>query len=148
MNILGFDHIVLCVRDVEVSLDFYERILGMTRYAERRGKWSLHFGSNKISLQDAAKIPAIARNTSPGSGNFCLLTDTPIAKVVEHLRLNDIEIVEGPAEKAGRLAKFSPSIAGTPIRILSRSAIVSLSGVTSEVGGQIEGEWTLPLRQD
>jgi catechol 2,3-dioxygenase-like lactoylglutathione lyase family enzyme len=101
MNILGFDHIVLCVRDVEVSLDFYERILGMTQRAERRGKWSLHFGSNKISLQDAAEIPAMARNISPGSGNFCLLTDTPIAKVVEHLRLNDIEIVEGPAEKAG-----------------------------------------------
>lgn len=36
---------------------------------ERPGKWSLHFGTNKISLEDAGASPNIARETVPGSGN-------------------------------------------------------------------------------
>jgi catechol 2,3-dioxygenase-like lactoylglutathione lyase family enzyme len=101
MNVLGLDHIVLCVRDVEVSLEFYERVLGMVRRQERPGKWSLHFGNHKISIQDAASSPDLAKRTVPGSGNFCVLCDTPMAEVVEHLARHGIEIVEGPTEKAG-----------------------------------------------
>ena len=79
MKVTGLDHIVLAVADVELTRRFYERVLGMESREERPGKWSLHFGPNKISLQDAGASPTIARETVPGSGNFCLLTDTPIA---------------------------------------------------------------------
>jgi catechol 2,3-dioxygenase-like lactoylglutathione lyase family enzyme len=106
MNILGLDHIVLCVKNVEDTLEFYERVLGMQPREERPGKWSLHFGSNKISLQDARSSPDIAKRTVPGSGNFCVLTDTPIAEVVEQLRSNNVGIVEGPAEKAGAAGRI------------------------------------------
>ncbi|UVC07470.1 VOC family protein [Rhizobium sp. TH2] len=106
MNILGFDHIVLCVKNVAETLEFYERVLGMRRREERPGKWSLHFGSNKISLQDVQSSPDLAKRTVPGSGNFCVLTNTPIAEVVEQLRSNDVEIVEGPAEKAGAVGRI------------------------------------------
>ena len=44
------------------------------------GKWSLHFGANKISLQDARTAPDIAWDTVPGSGNFCVLTDEPVER--------------------------------------------------------------------
>ena len=47
--------------------------LGLEAREERPGKWSLHFGAQKISLQDAADLPTIARGTVPGSGNFCLV---------------------------------------------------------------------------
>ncbi len=106
MNIYGFDHIVLCVRDVGITMDFYQRVLGLTAREERPGKWSLHFGSCKISLQDAETAPRLAEKTVPGSGNFCLVTDTPIESVIETLRLNGVEIVEGPAEKLGALGKL------------------------------------------
>jgi catechol 2,3-dioxygenase-like lactoylglutathione lyase family enzyme len=46
-------------------------------------------------------MPAITRNTVPGSGNFCLLTDTPIADLAAHLRREGIAILAGPAERAG-----------------------------------------------
>lgn len=36
MKISGFDHIVLCVGDVDISLEFYQRVLGMTVLEERR----------------------------------------------------------------------------------------------------------------
>jgi catechol 2,3-dioxygenase-like lactoylglutathione lyase family enzyme len=94
MKVRSLDHIVLCVRDVERTCAFYRQVLGMEPREERPGKWSLHFGANKISLQDAEASPAIARDTVPGSGNFCLLTDTPIADVAAHLRAHAIDVID------------------------------------------------------
>ena len=101
MNVTGFDHIVLCVTDVRRTLEFYETVLGMERREERPGKWSLHFGSSKISLQDAAADPELARRTTPGPGNFCLLTDDPVDDFAAALREMNIEIVAGPDERSG-----------------------------------------------
>lgn len=106
MKLTGLDHIVLCVADVERTLAFYEEALGMQRREERPGKWSLHFGANKISLQDARTAPAIARDTVPGSGNFCVLTDEPIERVAEALRRRGIPIVDGPGERDGATGKI------------------------------------------
>jgi catechol 2,3-dioxygenase-like lactoylglutathione lyase family enzyme len=101
MKVRSLDHIVLAVYDVQRACRFYERVLGMEPREERQGKWSLHFGSNKISLQDARAFPDIARDTVPGSGNFCLLTDTPMNEVTTHLAREGVEIVAGPNERAG-----------------------------------------------
>jgi catechol 2,3-dioxygenase-like lactoylglutathione lyase family enzyme len=97
----SLDHIVLCVADVAVTCRFYERVLGMRAREERPGKWSLHFGQNKISLQDAAAAPGIAAGTIPGSGNFCLLSDVPVADIVAHLGREGVEIIAGPGEREG-----------------------------------------------
>ena len=82
------------MRDVAATRDFYERVLGMTTREERPGKYSLQFGENKISLQDAANSPTIARDTAPGSGNFCLLSDTPVAEWRLHLAAEGIEVID------------------------------------------------------
>jgi len=101
MKMTALDHIVLSVNDVAVTCRFYEHVLGMASREERPGKWSLHFGAHKISLQDARARPAIARDTVPGSGNFCLLTEMPIDAVVMHLQRHGIEIIDGPGQRAG-----------------------------------------------
>ena len=101
MKISGFDHIVLCVRDVSATCRFYKDVLALEPREERPGKWSLHFGEVKISLQEAASVPDIAINTVPGSGNFCLITDTPIEQVVARLESNRVQIIDGPGEKIG-----------------------------------------------
>src|SRR3546814_11248197 len=93
-RVTGFDHIVLCVRDVAATRAFYERVVGMTAREERPGKYSLQFGENKISLQDTANSPSIARDTVPGSGNFCLLSDTPVAEWRAHLAAEGAEIID------------------------------------------------------
>ena len=97
----SLDHLVLCVRDVAATRRFYEDLLGMESREERPGKYSLHFGEQKISLQNAGSAPTIARDTVPGSGNFCLLTDMPMEKVVSGLRTAGIDIVDGPGERNG-----------------------------------------------
>jgi len=99
--ITGFDHIVLVVEDVAATVDFYERTLGFEGIEHMPGKWALRFGSNKISLQPAADPPQKARATTPGSGNFCVLTDDDIERVADHLRSNGVEIEDGPTEKVG-----------------------------------------------
>ena len=106
MKVRAIDHIVLCVNDVAATCRFYEGVLNMKAREERPGKWSLHFGVNKISLQDAVASPSIARDTVPGSGNFCLLTDTPLDAVLLHLKHQCIEIVDGPGERAGATGKI------------------------------------------
>lgn len=93
-RVTGFDHIVLCVNDAAATCAFYGRVLGMTAREERPGKYSLQFGSNKISLQAAASTPAIARDTVPGSGNFCLLSDTPVAEWRAHLATQGVVIID------------------------------------------------------
>ena len=97
----ALDHIVLCVRDVSTTIEFYERVMGMEAREERAGKWSLYFGRNKISLQDAGASQTIAEDTIPGTGNFCLLTEIPIDEVVAHLAAEGIAVEDGPGERAG-----------------------------------------------
>jgi len=106
MKILGLDHIVLCVADVGRAIAFYEGVLGMQPREERPGKWSLHFGSNKISLQGASSAPDIARDTVPGSGNFCILTDEPVENVANLLRGMGIDILAGPDVREGATGKL------------------------------------------
>jgi len=114
VEILRLDHIVLCVADVERSIDFYSSLLGMQPREERPGKWSLHFGPNKISLQDVMSAPSIARETVPGSGNFCLLTSVSVEGFAGELRAKGVEIVAGPGEREGavlgQLLPRSPGI--------------------------------------
>lgn len=101
MHITGLDHIVLCVRDVDATVAFYRRVLNLEARQSDNGNWSLHFGTQKISLQNAANPPLLAADTHPGTGNFCLLTDTPILEIVETLRATNVEIASGPARKTG-----------------------------------------------
>ena len=106
MNLIGLDHIVLCVANVDRTIAFYQKVLGMQPREERPGKWSLHFGSSKISLQDAAAAPGVARGTVPGSGNFCVLTEEPVEHLVAALRGLGIDILAGPDERDGATGKI------------------------------------------
>ena len=106
MEILRLDHIVLCVANVQRTIEFYVSLLGMQPREERPGKWSLHFGPNKISLQDAVSAPSIARETVPGSGNFCLLTSESVERFADVLRAQGVEMVAGPGEREGATGKL------------------------------------------
>ena len=101
MIIDSIDHIVLGVHDVQKTIRFYTDVLGMKAREEQPSKWSLHFGASKISLQHAESMPEIAKGTVPGSGNFCLLTKTPINQVAATLKQHQVNILDGPIEKTG-----------------------------------------------
>ncbi|MGH6786987.1 MAG: VOC family protein [Novosphingobium sp.] len=93
-SVQRFDHIVLAVTDVGAARAFYQRVLGMDPREERPGKWSLHFGAGKISLQSADAMPEIAQGTVAGSGNFCLISETPVAEWRSHLEREGVTILD------------------------------------------------------
>lgn len=70
MKMRALDHIVLCVNDVAATRRFYERVLNMESREERPGKWSLHFGANKMSLQDAGASPRYRARYRAGQREF------------------------------------------------------------------------------
>jgi len=106
MNIRSLDHIVLCVKDLSATRQFYQRVLNLELREERPGKWSIHVGSNKISLQEASTAPGIAQHTLPGSGNFCLLADTLLEGVISELRQHGVPIIDGPRITDGAMGKI------------------------------------------
>ncbi len=101
MQIKSLDHLVLNARDVSEIIAFYSRVLGMEPREEMPGKRSLHFGDNKISLNDANNAPPIARGSVPGSGNYCILTDVAMDEIVAHLQAHDVAIEAGPGKRIG-----------------------------------------------
>ncbi len=105
MQISALDHFVLTVADVDVSVAFYARVLGMTPVRFSSGgvtRVALKFGAQKINLhQQGAEFVPHARQPVAGSGDFCLLTDSPLEAVMSHLEAEDVEVIEGPVAKTG-----------------------------------------------
>jgi len=109
MKVLSIDHLVLNVRDVELSADFYGRVLGMSRedQAPPSGgptRTSLRFGSQKINLRptDASQPEWFtARIPQAGSDDLCFLVDAAPEAVASHLAALGIEIEQGPVTKRG-----------------------------------------------
>lgn len=97
--ITGIDHLVLTVSDIEASVAFYGRVLGMKAISFAGGRRALIAGDQKINLQT---LGFETRNrAATGSGDVCLLTDLPPADVVARLTAEDVPILEGPVAKSG-----------------------------------------------
>jgi hydroxymethylpyrimidine/phosphomethylpyrimidine kinase len=98
VRIAGIDHVVLTVRDVGATTEFYERVLGMRAFTFADGtRTALAFAGQKLNLhQLGLEFLPNARDARPGSADFCLLTDTPLDEVVAQLRAHGIDIEHGP----------------------------------------------------
>jgi catechol 2,3-dioxygenase-like lactoylglutathione lyase family enzyme len=104
ISIERLDHLVLTVKDISATCDFYSRILGMqvvTFGAERK---AISFGRQKINLhQVGMEFEPKANKPTAGSADLCFITDAPLRDVVEHLRSCDVEIIEGPVKRTGAI---------------------------------------------
>src|SRR5215475_4820327 len=101
MIIDRIDHFVLKVRNIEVSLRFYERALGLERevFHDHGGvsRHALRFGRQKINLHDEETVAhPKARVPTPGSGDFCLIASAPLEEVIARLAREQVAIEEGP----------------------------------------------------
>jgi catechol 2,3-dioxygenase-like lactoylglutathione lyase family enzyme len=100
------DHVVLTVKDIDATCRFYEAALGMRRVAFN-GRVALAFGRQKINLHLAGhEFEPKAAHPVPGSGDFCLITATPLAAVIEHLASCNIAIELGPIAKTGAIGSI------------------------------------------
>lgn len=105
MRLQSLDHFVLTVADIDATVDFYRRVLGMQAIRFHSGgveRVALRFGGQKINLhQRGAGFRPGALRPMSGTGDFCLLSDTPLETVIHELTANGVEIVEGPVDRTG-----------------------------------------------
>ena len=102
MQIERLDHLVLTVADIARTCDFYIRVLGMEVVTFGEGRTALKFGRQKINLHPADNVPGlVAERPTPGSGDLCFVTETPLAEVTAHLAQCGVSIVAGPGARAG-----------------------------------------------
>jgi catechol 2,3-dioxygenase-like lactoylglutathione lyase family enzyme len=102
MLIRAIDHFVLVVLNMETTIEFYTRVLGLEARETSPGRWALHFGDQKINLQQLhLNLDPKTLHPNRGAGDFCLLTDTPIAEVISHLEQQSVKIVSGPGQRTG-----------------------------------------------
>jgi len=96
------DHFVLTVKDIDATCAFYSRVLGMQPVTFAGGRRALAFGRQKINLHPAGnEYQPHAQHPIVGSADFCLITTTPIAQVIDHLKACGVAIEQGPVPKTG-----------------------------------------------
>jgi len=102
LTIDRLDHLVLTVADVDATVAFYTRVLGMTAATFAGGRRALAFGAQKINLHRAGQeFAPHARQPARGSADFCLITSAPLADAMAHVRACGVTIEEGPVERTG-----------------------------------------------
>ena len=102
MEIDRIDHVVLTVRSIDATCAFYTRVLGMRVETFAQGRKALAFGRQKFNLHEAGReFEPKADRPTPGSMDLCLITDTPLDAVIEHLRRCDVTIIDGPVARTG-----------------------------------------------
>jgi catechol 2,3-dioxygenase-like lactoylglutathione lyase family enzyme len=100
------DHLVLTVANVDVTIAFYTSALGMevVTFGNRK---ALRFGEQKINLHQLGhEIEPRANHPTPGSGDLCFITRTPIEDVLPHLKAGNHPIELGPVERSGAMGKI------------------------------------------
>jgi catechol 2,3-dioxygenase-like lactoylglutathione lyase family enzyme len=102
ISIDRLDHLVLTVASIEVTCDFYVRVLGMGVETFGQGRKALSFGNQKINLHQAGhEFEPKAKRPTPGSADLCFITETPLDAVIAHIGEVGVMIEEGPIDRTG-----------------------------------------------
>jgi catechol 2,3-dioxygenase-like lactoylglutathione lyase family enzyme len=99
MQIERIDHLNITVADIDRSLEFYQRVLGMRTERMGEGRAALLFGNQKIHLDLAGA--AMAAGAMSGEkrmpAHICFITETPIGEVATHLEQCGVPVrMQGP----------------------------------------------------
>lgn len=107
MKIDRIDHIVLTVKSIELTIQFYTEILGMEVITFGTGRKALIFGNQKINLHEKGKeFEPKANFPTCGSTDLCFITSMKIEAIKRELKNMKIEIIEGIVERTGAIGKI------------------------------------------
>ena len=102
MRIDSLDHLVLTVKDIDATCEFYTRVLGMEVVSFGNNRKALAFGSQKINLQQQGHESTLrAERPTPGSGDVCFVTSDPLSEVIAHLKSCGVKVIGGPVQRDG-----------------------------------------------
>ena len=110
MKLEKIDHVVITVKDLNKTIDFYTNALGMklekfsSSLDDNQFRYAVSFGSQKINIHEEKKpIKPNALNPSSGSMDICFISKNKINDWVHHLVKKGINIEIGPEKKTGAL---------------------------------------------
>lgn len=90
------DHLVLTVADIDTTVDFYQRVLGMRHERFGAGRSALVFGQQKFNLHQAGReFEPKAIKPTPGAIDLCLITLWPLERVMAHLAEQGVTVERG-----------------------------------------------------
>ena len=108
MKIDRLDHLVLTVKDIEKTAQFYVTVLGMEKEVFGAGRLALKYGNQKINLHQTGKeFEPKAQKPTPGSADLCFITLIPLNDAMAHARSKGVEIIEGPVTRTGATGKIN-----------------------------------------
>ncbi len=110
--IVSIDHIVLTVKDINRTVNFYCNILGM-KYEEFKlsknsnSRKCLKFGKQKINLHESNNlINPGAKLPKPGTADICFISEINILEWKNIFLKNSINIEFGPTDQIGADSKL------------------------------------------
>src|SRR5450631_2466010 len=108
IKVSSLNDLVANVTDVEVSAEWYQRVLGMER-RDLDPVNGLLFGNQKVNLRPVSADKeewVTADHEEAGSEDLCFLTDTMPQEVIDHLKSCGVAIEEGPMNKQGAIGSL------------------------------------------
>jgi catechol 2,3-dioxygenase-like lactoylglutathione lyase family enzyme len=115
MKIERIDHLNLTVADIDRSLEFYTRVLGMRSERTGEGRAALYFGQQKIHL-DAAGGAAAGSGEKRMPAHICFITEAPVGEVMAHLEGCGVPVRMGPGPRAGAIGTIQSVYIDDPDR--------------------------------
>lgn len=107
MNIEHLDHLVLTVTDIDRTIDFYTRVMGMDVLSFGDNRKALRFGQQKINLHLIGhEIEPKADAPTVGSADLCFISSTPMSDILDHLKTCDVQPLMPPDYRTGATHKL------------------------------------------
>lgn len=102
MKIDRLDHLVLTVQDIDKTIDFYTRVLGMEAVTFGDNRKALKFGQQKINLHLLGhEVEPKADTPKTGSADLCFISSTPMDEILQHLNSCGIDPLMPPDFRTG-----------------------------------------------
>ena len=102
IKINRLDHLVLTVKDIDKTVDFYTKVLGMEKEIFKGTRVALKFGNQKINLHKiGSEFEPKAFNVKDGSADLCFIIDTPLIESKNYIESLNIVIEEGIVSRTG-----------------------------------------------
>ncbi len=115
MKVDRIDHLVLTVKDIENTVEFYTSVMGMEKIQFGEGRIALSFGQQKINLHEQGnEFEPKASHVKAGSADLCFIIDTPLSEAINQISAKGVQIIEGPVQRTGALGKINSAYLRDP----------------------------------
>ncbi len=102
------DHLVLTVRDLQRTVDFYTQVLGMRLVQFGEGRKALAFGHQKLNLHEAGReFEPKAGIPTPGSADLCFIVRTPVTELQAGFQAQGVTVLDGPVARTGAVGPIT-----------------------------------------